>query len=101
MIEFNFKSQIATTIEQSERLITLGLRKETADMVHYRLSSMNAWVKGWESLYCSYKVEAKDGVISSSSCACFMYGLSFPTPEMANEFIETFKDLLETAKPLL
>lgn len=43
----------------------------------------NAWVNGWESLYCSYKVEAKDGVISSSPCACFMYGLSFPTPEMA------------------
>lgn len=31
-IEFNFKSQIATTREQSERLIALGLRKETADM---------------------------------------------------------------------
>lgn len=43
MIEFNFKSQIATTIEQSERLIALGLRKETADMVHYRSSSMNEW----------------------------------------------------------
>ena len=27
-----FKSQICTTIEQSERLITLGLKKETADM---------------------------------------------------------------------
>lgn len=32
MVEFNFKSQIATTKEQSERLIALGLRKETADM---------------------------------------------------------------------
>ena len=32
MVEFNFKSQRATTIEQSERLIALGLRKETADM---------------------------------------------------------------------
>ena len=32
MVEFNFKSQIATTIEQSERLIALGLKKETADM---------------------------------------------------------------------
>lgn len=61
----------------------------------------NAWVNGWESLYCSYKVEAKDGVISSSPCACFMYGLSFPTPEMADEFIKTFKDLLEIAKPLI
>lgn len=35
MIEFNFKSQPATSIEQSERLIALGLRKETADMMHY------------------------------------------------------------------
>lgn len=29
---FNFKSQICTTREQSERLIALGLKKETADM---------------------------------------------------------------------
>ena len=31
--KFNFKSQICTSREQSERLIALGLRKETADMV--------------------------------------------------------------------
>lgn len=29
---FNFTSQICTTKEQSERLLTLGLKKETADM---------------------------------------------------------------------
>lgn len=29
-----FKSQICTTIEQSKRLLELGLRKETADMIH-------------------------------------------------------------------
>ena len=28
---FNFKSQICTSIEQSERLLALGLKKETAD----------------------------------------------------------------------
>ena len=32
MIEFNFKSQICTTREQSERLLALGLKPETADM---------------------------------------------------------------------
>ena len=32
MSEFNFKSQICTTREQSERLLALGLKKETADM---------------------------------------------------------------------
>ena len=30
--KFNFNSQICTTREQSERLLALGLRKETADM---------------------------------------------------------------------
>lgn len=29
---FNFKSQIATSREQSERLLALGLKRETADM---------------------------------------------------------------------
>lgn len=32
---FNFKSSVCTTREQSERLLTLGLKKETADM-HYQ-----------------------------------------------------------------
>lgn len=61
----------------------------------------NAWVKGWDEEYCSYKIEAKNGVILSAARARFMYGLSFPTPEMADEFIGTFKDLLEVAKPLI
>lgn len=43
MIEFNFKSQRATTIEQSERLIALGLRKETADMAHHYLHSTDSY----------------------------------------------------------
>jgi hypothetical protein len=30
-----FKSQICTSVEQSKRLLKLGLKKETADMVHY------------------------------------------------------------------
>ena len=30
----NFKSQICTTREQSERLLALGLKKETADMMY-------------------------------------------------------------------
>lgn len=33
-----FNSQICTTKEQSERLLALGLKKETADMHHYKWS---------------------------------------------------------------
>ena len=34
MKNFEFKSQVATSIEQSKRLLELGLKKETADFGH-------------------------------------------------------------------
>jgi hypothetical protein len=34
--KFNFKSQICTTRSQSEALLKLGLKKETADMIYYQ-----------------------------------------------------------------
>ena len=33
--KFNFNSQVCTSIEQSRRLLALGLKKETADMHHW------------------------------------------------------------------
>ena len=58
-------SQICTTIEQSERLLALGLKKETADMVYRsfgyiidefgnkerRFKQPTMVVEGWESKY--------------------------------------------------
>ena len=39
MENFEFKSAICTSVEQSKRLLALGLKKETADMVyHYQKS---------------------------------------------------------------
>ena len=35
--KFNFNSQICTTREQSERLLALGLKKDTADMYYWYL----------------------------------------------------------------
>ena len=35
----DFKSQIATTREQSEILLSLGLKPETADMVYHHTNS--------------------------------------------------------------
>ena len=42
-----FNSQICTTKEQSERLLALGLKLETADMVHQRIgvSPYKVWGK--------------------------------------------------------
>lgn len=45
MENFEFKSQICTTKPQSEALLALGLKKETADMVHYFSQSLaERWV---------------------------------------------------------
>jgi hypothetical protein len=44
----NFKSQICTTKEQSERLLALGLKKETADMVYipyYKNFTLHSYFK--------------------------------------------------------
>lgn len=43
----NFKSQICTTREQSERLTALGLKKETADMV-WHFTHSRSQVLQWE-----------------------------------------------------
>lgn len=61
----------------------------------------NAWVKSCDAADCFYKIEAKGGAIMSSLHTLFMNGLSFPTASMANDFMDTFEDLLEVAKPLL
>lgn len=39
---FNFNSQVCTSRSQSERLLALGLKKETADM---------CWTKGFDESY--------------------------------------------------
>lgn len=61
----------------------------------------NAWVKDYDKIACYYKIASENDGIMCKSCDYFMYGLSFPTLAMAEEFINTFKDLLEVAKPLI
>ena len=50
MIEFNFNSQICTTREQSERLLALGLKKETADMTIH-IKNDDGWYVTAEPFY--------------------------------------------------
>ena len=42
-VEFNFKSQVATTIQQSERMIALGIKKETADCYWFFCDIAKEW----------------------------------------------------------
>lgn len=42
MSELKFNSQVCTTKEQSQRLLELGLKPETADMVHMQIDG--SWI---------------------------------------------------------
>ena len=61
----------------------------------------NAWVKDCDDANMNYRIMTSDGKIDILCCYIPKTGLSFPTQEMADEFADVFKDLLETAKPLL
>ena len=58
----------------------------------------NAWVGDAKT---HYKITIAYGNLFISDVLDFSTGLSFPTQEMAYEFLNAFKNLLETAKPLL
>jgi hypothetical protein len=62
--KFNFKSQVCTSIEQSRRLLELGLKKETADMRWERISKK----------YCYY-ISAKTPYVSSDIPAWSLHRL--------------------------
>ena len=56
------------------------------------------WANDYQKKYiiCNYSdIVAKDTVITASHC------LSFPTPEMRDEFFDCFKDYIEQAKDLI
>ena len=61
----------------------------------------------WKPNWNSYKQE-KANIVCNSGIFCVTYfgglvsnSLSFPTEEMAKDFMNCFKDLLEVAKPLI
>ena len=61
-----------------------------------------AWVGDWEitnqPYYCIIPSKTKITVLAGSS---LLRSLSFPTKEMAEDFLDCFRDLCETAKILL
>lgn len=48
--KFNFNSQVCTSRSQSERLLALGLKKETADMIHVNYGGRNYIIRPYDWL---------------------------------------------------
>lgn len=61
----------------------------------------NAWVKDSEKTGCCFRILTEKDSIVRKTCMFCTGGLSFPTTAMADEFVKTFKELLEEAKPLI
>lgn len=83
-----------------ERCTTMSKDLCKAFLAYMKLIQLrNAWVKGVG--ICARRIVPIQSEDDGFNLVYGETGLSFPTPEMANEFIKTFKDLLEVAKPLI
>ena len=65
-----------------------------------------AWIKGWkpdwyDDRFAKWCVTYQRDDIYVLEYKATLRSLSFPTKEMAEDFMNTFKDLLEIAKPLI
>lgn len=61
----------------------------------------NAWIKDCTDCVTFAKITTIHNSLTIMIVGDNTNGLSFPSKDMAQEFIDTFKDLLEIAKPLL
>ena len=77
---FNFKSSVCTSREQSERLLALGLKKETADMRWERIGQMY-----------DYYASAKKPYISSDIPAWSLHRLLCMLPKHIQVYDEVWK----------
>lgn len=85
-----------------ERCTTMPKELCEAFLAYMKLIQLrNAWVKDCDKTACRFKIKSQKDGITDGACPYFHNRLSFPTRAMADEFIDTFKDLLEVAKPLL
>ena len=70
------------------------------------LSYRKAWIGNWKPDWTDKKqikfvILRRENEIKKIKCWFISRSMSFPTKEMCDEFYESFKDLLEVAKPLL
>ena len=78
--KFNFNSQICTTKEQSERLLALGLKKDTADMWYPHFAK-------------TYPIPLVDEVLTTDDIPAWSLGRlieMLPSPMPISEALPTF-----------
>ena len=96
------ESSSIRTYEQDKNLCTSKEEAEAFLALIQLRQLRKAWVGDWEitdqAYYCIIPSKTKITVLAGSS---LLRSLSFPTKEMADDFLNCFKDLCEQAKILL
>lgn len=90
-----------TTIEGCYNLFSTKERAKQFVALGKILQLRDYWVKDYEFEDAIRIDVCKEGVIVTRKCDINESALTFPTREMANEFIDCFEDLLYDAIPLV
>jgi hypothetical protein len=59
------------------------------------------WKPDWSTDYTKYCIHVNNGELVRGNFTSMQHILAFPTLDIRDKFLETFKDLLEQAKPLI
>ena len=70
-------------------------------LMSLRQAWIGDWKPDWKCENYKYVIICRNEEIIVDEYVATCHSLSFPTEKMAEEFLQCFKDLLETAKPLL
>ena len=70
-------------------------------LLHLRRDWVGEWEPNWNDNTYKYQIITHRQQLSIISDMYSSHPMTFPTPEMRNEFLDCFKDYLEQAKPLL
>ena len=96
--------KINAYIGNNSEFLQCGMSKELCEafIAYMKLIQLrNAWVRDCDYMNMYHKVVVCNDAPYVKSVHHSVNGLSFPYAMLANEFINTFRDLLEVAKPLL
>jgi hypothetical protein len=94
-VKLNHNRNIFATKEQAEASIALAQLSQLREV--YR----QGWKPDWGNVEAKYCIEYADNKVRINLWCNINYFLSFQSEEIAKQFLENFRDLIEKARPLM
>lgn len=91
----NFAYDIFNSEEEARAFCALG------KLIQLRDAWYDDWKPNWSEISTKYTIVNAKGEILINTAACNSRTLTFPTEEIAIDFLKTFRDLIEQAKMFL